>query len=104
MLPLAVIQFPLALAVAVLTIGLYLTAFEDQPVEAMQDAVTAGTGAPLFLFLATTAAQALFSQVARGAAILSIAGEINHRPLSLTGALDPAFTRMGALLALAVIV
>jgi len=104
MLPLAVIQVPLALVVASLTVALYLTAFSDEPVEAMQDAVTAGAGAPLFLFLATTAAQALFSQVARGAAILSIAGVINHRPLSLTGALDPAFTRMGALLVLALII
>ena len=104
MLPLAVIEVPVTLAVALLTVTLYLTAFKDQPVEAMQDAVTAGAGAPLFLFLATTAGQALFAQVARGAAILSIAGVINHRPLPLTGALDPAFTRMGALLALALIV
>lgn len=104
LLPLLAIELPVALVVALLTVVLYLTAFEDEPVEAMQDAVAGGAGAPLFLFLATTAAQALFAQVARGAAIISIAAAARGKPVSLTAALDPAFTRMGALLALVLII
>lgn len=104
MLPLLAIQLPVTLAVSALTVILYLTVFKDEPVEGMQDALAGGRGAPLFLFLATTAAQALFAQVARGAAIVSIAAAARGKPVALTGALDPAFTRMGALLALVLIV
>ncbi len=104
MLPLLAIQLPITLAVSALTVVLYLTVFKDEPMEGMQDALAGGRGAPLFLFLATTAAQALFAQVARGAAIVSIAAVVRGKPVALTGALDPAFTRMGALLALVLII
>lgn len=104
MLPILAIQLPVSLAVSAITVVLYLTAFRSEPVEGMQDAFAGGRGAPLFLFLATTAGQALFAQVARGAAIVSIAATVSGAPAPLTAALDPAFTRMGALLALVLII
>lgn len=104
MLPILAIQLPISLAISALTVALYLSAFKSEPVEGMQDAFAGGRGAPLFLFLATTAAQALFAQVARGAAIVSIAATVQGGAAPLTASLDPAFTRMGALLALVLII
>ena len=104
LLPLAVIQLPVTLATAALTIVLYLTAFKNEPVETMQGALSGGASAPLFVFAVTAAVEGLFAQVARAASIVSIAAVARGRPLPLTSALDPAFTRMGALLVLVLII
>lgn len=95
--PVAVVQVPAAIAAAAITAGMLLTVFANEPLNATR-------GGQLALALMVSAGEALFAQVARGAAIVSIAGVLQGRPVSLTGALDPAFTRMGGLFALALIV
>jgi membrane-anchored glycerophosphoryl diester phosphodiesterase (GDPDase) len=45
----------------------------------------------------------LFGQVARAATIVSVAAAAGGKPKSLVEALDPAFTRMGAIVAQAVV-
>ena len=61
-------------------------------------------GAPLLAYLIITAAQGLFAQVAHGATIVSIAAAETGRPKPLSASLDPAFSRMGAIVTLVLIV
>lgn len=95
--PVAVVQVPAAIAASIITAAMLLTVFADEPLDATR-------GGQLALVLMVSAGEALFAQVARGAAIVSIAGVLQGRPVPLTAALDPAFTRMGGLFALALIV
>lgn len=96
MLPLAVIQVPAALLAGIATAILFLTVFRNDPVDATE-------GAPLFATIVIIAVQGLFAQVAHAATIVSVAALQQGRPRSLTESLDPAFSRMGAILALVVI-
>ena len=102
--PFAVIQLPLAILTGVATIALYLTIFGDEPPETSAGVLSEAAAGPLFVFLVMTAIQTVFAQVAQGAGIVSIAGIATGRPVSLTAALDPAFTRMGVLIVLVLIV
>lgn len=96
LLPVAVVEVPVAIvtaAVIAVALGTVLR----------ETALDAAEGGYLALLLVAGAAQALFAQVAHGAAIVSIAGLLQGKPTSLSAALDPAFTRMGGLLALLVV-
>jgi hypothetical protein len=104
MLPLVAVEVPVAVLVAVANALLYLTVFSDEPVATTRGVFSGSTGGPLFVLLVLTAVEALFTQVARAATIVSIAGAVTGRPKSLAAALDPAFTRMGQLLVLIVMV
>ena len=97
MLPVAVIQIPVAIVTGVILAVLLLTVFSDEEIDTTK-------GGQMLALLLLSAGQALFAQVARGSTIVSIAGVIRGKPLSLTEALDPAFSRMGGLLALVVLV
>lgn len=97
MLPVAVIQIPVAIVTGVILAVLLLTVFGNEEIDTTK-------GGQMLALLLLSAAQALFAQVARGSTIVSIAGVIRGRPLSLTESLDPAFSRMGGLLALVVFV
>lgn len=101
MLPLFAIEVPVVVFVTAVTTLLYFTAFKDEPFRQQEDLFTEGSAGAVFAFVLLTAANALFSQVARGATIVSIAGLIGGKRLSLSQSLDPAFTHMGGLLALA---
>lgn len=96
LLPVAVVEIPVAIVTAAVIAIALATVLRDTPLDAAE-------GGYLALLLIVGAAQALFAQVAHGAAIVSIAGLLRGSPLSLTEALDPPFTRMGGLLALLVL-
>ena len=97
MLPLIVIQVPVAIITSGLLAVLLLTVFGDQEIDTTD-------GGQLLALLLIGAAQALFAQVARGGTIVSIAGVLTGKPKTLTESLDPAFNRMGGLLALVLLV
>ena len=97
MLPLVVIQIPVAILTGAVLAVLLLTVFGDQE-------INTNDGGQLLALLLVSGTQALFAQVARGSTIVSLAGVIRGQPLTLTQALDPAFSRMGGLLALVVLV
>lgn len=97
MLPVAVIQIPVAIVTGAILAVLLLTVFGDEEIDTTK-------GGQMLALLLLSAGQALFAQVARGSTIVSIAAVIRGKPLGLTEALDPAFSRMGGLLALVVLV
>ncbi len=97
MLPLVVIQVPVAIITSGLLAVLLLTVFGDQEIDTTD-------GGQLLAILLIGAAQALFAQVARGGTIVSLAGILTGKPKTLTESLDPAFNRMGGLLALVLVV
>jgi hypothetical protein len=97
MLPLLVIQVPVAVITSGVLAVLLLTVFGDEEIDTTK-------GGQLLAVLLIGAAQALFAQVARGGTIVSLAGILTGKPKSLTESLDPAFNRMGGLLALVLLV
>ena|GEM_PF-1736950 len=103
-LPMAVVQIPVALATSVVTVVLYLTVFADEPVLTVNEMVDTAARGQLFAFLVLQAVTALFSQVARAATTVGVANAAAGKAIPLAAALDPAFTRMGALLALSVLI
>lgn len=100
--PLLVIQVPAAIVTGIITIVLYATTFSEKPVVAPVDVLFDGDRAQQFWWWISTAGEALFAQVARGATIVAIAGVATGKPTGLQAALDPAFTRLGGLLILIV--
>lgn len=103
LLPMLVIEVPVAFIAAVVTVVLYLTVFRHESVLAATTIVNQSNGGPLFALFAITAFELLFAQVARGAAIKGIASARSGQSPGLSALLDPAFTRMGGLIALAVV-
>ena len=83
MLPLVVIQIPVAILTGAVLAVLLLTVFGDQE-------INTNDGGQLLALLLVSGTQALFAQVARGSTIVSLAGVIRGQPLTLTQALDPA--------------
>lgn len=101
--PMFAVEAPVALISALVTAILYVTVFRNEPVHAAGELLDKGAGGPLFAFLAVTAFELLFAQVARGATIVGVAAARRGEHLPLAQLLDPAFTRMGGLLMLAVV-
>lgn len=99
LLPLIVVQVPVALVSSLVVATLLLTTFREQPFQVLGSVSDATDRGLIFLLVAVAAAQLLFAQVARCATIVAVAAEVAGRPATLTGSLDPAFTRMGAVLA-----
>lgn len=102
LLPMFAVEAPVACISAVLTAVLYLTAFNGSDVWLPGDAV-AGRGGLVFAYFALAAFELLFAQVARGATVVGVAAARSGRRAPLAELLDPAFTRMGGLLALAIV-
>ncbi|MGE5595843.1 MAG: hypothetical protein ACM3S1_07395 [Hyphomicrobiales bacterium] len=102
-LPMAAVQVPVALVTSVVTAISYLTVFKDEPVRDISEIFEDGPSGQLFLMLVLFAVDVLFSQVARGATIVGVGQAARAHRLSLSEALDPAFTRMGGLLLLAIV-
>lgn len=102
LLPMFVIEAPVACISAVVTAILYLTVFHGRDVWLPGDPV-AGRGGVVFAYFALAAFELLFAQVARGATVLGVAAARAGRRRPLAELLDPAFTRMGGLLALAIV-
>ncbi len=103
LLPMYVIQVPVAVVSAVINLVLYLTVFSDKGIESASALTAQGLDAVLFASLALAAFDLLFSQVARGATVVGVTAAVAGRPEPLTQLLDPAFTRMGGLLLLALV-
>lgn len=101
LLPMFAIEAPVACISAVITAVLYLTAFHDRDVWLPGDPVS-GRGGLVFAYFAIAAFELLFAQVARGATVMGVAAARSGRRPPLAQLLDPAFTRMGGLLALAI--
>jgi hypothetical protein len=102
LLPMFAVQAPIALVSATVTLVLYLTVFANEPVKTASDLIDGGASGPLFAFVAISAFEGLFAQVARGATILGVAAASRGREEPLSNLLDPAFTRMGGLLVVAI--
>lgn len=103
LLPWLAVQLPVAALGAAVTAVLYLTVFRSEAVKPTSDLFSDGATAALFVYLAVTAFEGLFAQVARAATIVSVAATVRGKPKTLTEALDPAFTRMGPIILLVVL-
>ncbi len=104
-LPLLVIEAPVAAVLSTVVTVLFLTAFENEPFRASVALVTSNDArGVIFLLVVIAAVQALFTQVAHGAMVVSVAGVLSGKPKSLTESLDVAFTRMGSLVLLALVI
>ncbi|NJD64695.1 MAG: hypothetical protein FIB00_05550, partial [Chloroflexi bacterium] len=97
MLPLVVIQVPVAIITSGLLAVLLLTVFGDLEIDTTD-------GGQLLAILLIGAAQAVVAQGARGGTIVSLAGILTGKPKTLTASLAPAFNRKGGLLALVLVV
>ncbi len=100
MLPLAAVQAPLVLGTSIVTALLYTTVFADDVYPQRGLTGVDEGGAPLFALMVLLAIAALLGLVGLGATIVSVGALAEGRPLSLTEALDPAFSRLGGLVAL----
>src|SRR4029079_14301486 len=101
-LPLLVTQLPLAFLNAGAYFFLFYKAFPDAEYDQFNFVKDAPPGL-IFGLLLTNAVYSLFSLVGVAATIVSVKAAPGGRPLSLSQSLDPAFTRMGGLLALGVV-
>ena len=97
LLPIAVTQLPFAVITAVVFFYLFNSRYPDAKFDSFDWINTAPNGIRLTMVI-VGAAQALFSLVGGGATMVSVAGIMRDKPVSLANALDPAFTRMGGLL------
>lgn len=103
MLPQAAIAIPVAVAAALATMFVFLSAFPEEDVNLVASFSSEASGAALFAMAVIVAAEALFAQVARGATIVAVANAARGKPLPLVESLDPAFTRLGGLVALVLV-
>lgn len=102
-LPMAAIQVPLTVLIALASLVLYATVFNNEPYPTGGIYGVNETGRPLFAFAIIVAVDGLFWFVAQGATVIAIAGTARGKPPTLAESLDPAFTRMGALVGLALL-
>jgi hypothetical protein len=101
-LPMAVIQVPLTILIAVASFALYATVFSGDPYPTGGIYGVSEMGRPLFAMVLILAVNGLFAFVAQGATTIAIAGAAQGRPTNVSESLDPAFTRMGSLVGLAI--
>ena len=103
MLPLLAIQAPLVVGTILLTALLYSSVFADEmyPRGGITGA-TEGAG-QIFALVIVVALALILGLIAQGATIVSVAAVAVGRPVTLTQALDPAFTRLGGLIVLTVV-
>ncbi len=103
MLPLLTIQAPLVLGTILLTILLYSSVFADQMYPEGGIIGASEGGAQVFVLVIVVAAGAVLGVIGQGATIVSVAAVAQGQSVTLSEALDPAFTRLGGLIALTVI-
>lgn len=102
MLPFAVISVPVGVVAAAASALLFLTRFKDEPYtrSAFEGEIAQG---PLFALVVILVVSSLFAVVGHAASIVAVASAARGEPLPLAQALDPAFTRMGGLVLLSLI-
>ena len=103
MLPLLAVQAPLVIGTIVLTIVLYNSVFIDEVYPRGGITGASEGGGPVFALVVVVAAAVVLGLIGQGGTIVSVAAVALGRPLTLTQALDPAFTRLGGLIALTLI-
>jgi hypothetical protein len=104
MLPSLVVQLPVTAALAAVTAILFLTRFNEEPFLLVNEIGSETHRGLAFALVAIAAIQVLFSQVARAATVVAVAAVASGQQKSLAETLDPAFSRMGALIAQFVLV
>ena len=104
LLPFAVIQIPLVVATIVATIVLYNTAFSDEIYPRGGLFGVDEAGGQLFALALVAGIVVLFSLVGWSATIIATAGIASGESVSLSEALDPAFTRLGGLVGLTLLI
>jgi len=77
----------------------YLTIFADEPLLRPGDASSVASNPVLFVLFVAAALETLFWLVARGGTIVAVARIKSGKPVALAESLDPAFTRMGGIVA-----
>jgi len=97
--PYAAVMVPLSVATAVVSTALYLTVFRNEKYPPGFNEVDA----VLFVTLCVFAVSFVFSSVGHGAAIVGTTAAYRGQPKRIAEILDPAFTRLGALLSIAII-
>ena len=102
MLPFAAISIPVGVAAALGSAALFLTRFKDEPYarSVFEGEIARG---PLFALVIILVVSSLFVLVGHAASIVAVASAARGEPLPLARALDPAFTRMGGLIVLSLI-
>ncbi len=103
LLPALVVTAPVSALVAITLTILRLTAFENEPLVLLSEITSDTNRALAFALVAAAGVEVLFGQVARGATVVAVASVATGRVKSLVEALDPAFTRMGAIISLAIV-
>ena len=103
MLPLLAVQAPLVIGTIVLTVLLYNSVFIDEMYPRGGITGASEGGGQVFALVVVVAAAVVLGLIGQGGTIVSVAAVALGRPLTLTQALDPAFTRLGGLIALTLI-
>ena len=87
----------------VITAILQLTTFSDTPFKLVGELDRDDPTGLLFVMALGVGVQGLFAQVAHGATVTAVAGILTGKPTTVSAALDSAFTRMGPLLLMALL-
>lgn len=103
MLPLLAVQAPLVIGTIVLTTLLYSSVFAADVYPRGGITGASEGGGQVAALVVVVALAVILGLIGQGATIVSVAAVALGKPLTLTQALDPAFTRLGGLLALTVI-
>lgn len=102
MLPFAAVSVPVGVIAALAMAVLFLTRFKDEPYtrSVFDGDISQG---PLFALAIILVVSSLFAVVGQAASIVAVAGAARAEPLPVTRSLDPAFTRMGGLVLLSLL-
>jgi Membrane domain of glycerophosphoryl diester phosphodiesterase len=98
MAPTLAVELLLAIGLGVATIVLFLVVYSDEPFKGMTAFERRMPASLLFSLAVLLAIQLLFGQVARAGTMVAARAVSRGEPISLSGALDPPFTRMGGLI------
>lgn len=100
LLPMAAIQVPVGIAMAVAFSVLFATVFSDDTFQDPGSLASEGPTRHLFILVVLGAIDFLCLWIAFAATMVSTDAVLKEKPVKLNMALDPAFTRMGGLLVL----
>ncbi len=103
MLPFIAVYLPLSILTGFAWILLFLRFYPDVEYGGVQQLLDEAPTSLLFWIFAISAAFTLFLVVGMSATLTSVGALMQGRPLTLSHALDPAFSRMGGLLAIGIV-
>ncbi len=98
--PMLVILVPVGVVTAIALAAVYLTIFDDRELPTIFD--FKGDRSELFVLLIIYGVELFFTVIAVAATIVAAAACARRRPIRLVEALDPAFTKIGKLLVIAI--